>query len=369
MDAAAPPIKTNLLGLDEKGLIEYFKSMGESAFRARQLLKWIHFFGVTDFQKMSNLKQSLRDWLTLHAEVRAPQVILDKPSTDGTHKWLLKLPDGNVIETVYIPEEGRGTLCISSQVGCMLTCRFCATGKQGFSRNLDSHEIIGQLWAAARALSKENGAHDRHVTNIVMMGMGEPLLNFDPVCQALSIMMDDHAYGLSKRRVTVSTSGIVPAMYDLAERIHVSLAVSLHAPDDELRNHIVPINRKYPLKELMQACQDYAKRDPHKSITFEYVMLDHVNDSPEQAQALVELLADIPSKVNLIPFNPFPGTEYKRSSNNRIHRFQDVLSQAGMIATIRKTRGDDISAACGQLAGEVKDRTSRQRKFKESIQD
>jgi 23S rRNA (adenine2503-C2)-methyltransferase len=249
----------------------------------------------------------------------------------------------------------------------MLTCRFCATGKQGFSRNLDEHEIIGQLWTTVRALSKENGAHDRHVTNIVMMGMGEPLLNFDPVCKALSLMMDDHAYGLSKRRVTVSTSGIVPAMYDLAARIQVSLAVSLHAPDDELRNHIVPINRKYPLDQLMQACREYVKVDPHKSITFEYVMLDHINDSPEQAEALVDLLADVPSKVNLIPFNPFPGTEYKRSSNNRIHRFQNILTEAGMIATIRKTRGDDISAACGQLAGEVQDRTSRQRKFKESM--
>ena len=352
--------KINLLGLSQAQMIDVMARIGEKPFRAKQLLQWIHQRGVTDFDAMTDLAKSLRAKLADIATIQAPEVIFRKPSTDGTRKWVCKMPDGNAVEAVYIPEAKRGTLCVSSQVGCMLTCTFCSTGTQGFNRNLSSAEIIGQLWVAARELSQENGHHDRQVTNIVMMGMGEPLLNYDNVIPAMDLMLDDHAYGLSKRRVTLSTSGIVPAMYDLAQDSGVSLAVSLHAPDDTLRNEIVPINRKYPLSELMAACRHYVEKDPHKSITFEYVMLQEVNDSPEQAQALVKLLEGVKSKVNLIPFNPFPGTQYQRSSNNRIHAFRRVLEEAHIVATIRKTRGDDIDAACGQLVGQVQDRTKRQ---------
>lgn len=343
--------KVNLLGLSLKQMAELFISIGEKPFRAKQVLKWIHQRHVTDFDEMSDLAKSLRENLKEKAEILAPKIVFDKPSDDGTHKWLIQTPDGNCVETVYIPEAGRGTLCVSSQVGCMLTCTFCSTGTQGFNRNLASHEIIGQLWIASQKFK---------VTNIVMMGMGEPLMNFDHVTAAMSLMLDDFAYGLSKRRVTLSTSGVVPEIYRLGEVLPVSLAVSLHAPNDGLRDEIVPINRKYPIKELMAACKKYLEVNPHKDITFEYVMLDHVNDTLEHANELIWLLKDLPSKINLIPFNPYPGAIYKRSSNNRIHAFKRELINAGFICTIRKTRGDDIDAACGQLVGQVKDKTRRQ---------
>ncbi len=357
-------MKTNLANLDHEGLKAFFASIDEKPFRARQLLQWIHQRGVTDFDLMTDISKDLRTKLKDTSDVIFPQILLRKPSTDGTQKWLMQMPDGNAIETVFIPEDDRGTLCISSQVGCMLTCTFCSTGTQGFNRNLSTAEIIGQLWIAVRELSKKEGHHDRHVTNVVMMGMGEPLLNFDNVIPALRLMLDDLAYGLSKRKVTLSTSGVVPEIYRLKAACQVSLAVSLHAPNDTLRNEIVPINRKYPLSELIKACQDYVGHDPHKNITFEYVMLQEVNDFKHHAEELIPLVKDLPCKFNLIPFNPFPGTKYERSSNNRIHAFKDILEKAGLITTIRKTRGDDIDAACGQLVGEVQDRTTRQAKFK-----
>lgn len=359
--------QTNLLDLSPAAMVEFFASMGEKSFRARQMIKWIHFRGITDFDLMTDISKPLRAKLKSLACIVPPKVIFNKPSEDGTHKWLIQTPDGNCVEMVFIPEEGRGTLCVSSQVGCMLTCKFCSTGTQGFNRNLKTSEIIGQLWVAARSLSQLNGEHDRQVTNVVMMGMGEPLLNYKNVIAAMDLMLNDDAYGLSRRRVTLSTSGIVPAIYDMGRDLPVSLAVSLHAPNDTLRSDIVPINRKYPLSELMQACRDYTEVSPHKSITMEYVMLDHVNDTEACAHELVALLHDVPSKINLIPFNPFPGTDYKRSSNNRIHQFRRILQEAGFIATIRKTRGDDIDAACGQLVGQVKDRTSRQERHKRKL--
>lgn len=361
--------KVNLLGLDQTGLIDYFKSIGEPAFRARQLLKWMHTRGVVDLDLMTDLSKVLREKLKNEAEILAPKVVLRKPSTDGTKKWLIQFPDGNCIETVYIPDGKRGTLCVSSQVGCTLTCTFCSTGKQGFNRNLKASEIIGQLWIAARELSQNNGEHDRAVTNVVMMGMGEPLMNFSNVVPAMNLMMDDYAYNLSRRKVTLSTSGVVPEIYKLAEVCPVSLAVSLHAANDTLRSEIVPINRKHNLKALMEACVEYSKVNPHNTITFEYVMLQEVNDTIEDAEQLIKLLKDIPSKINLIPFNPFPGTDYKRSSNNRIYKFFDILNGAGIITTVRKTRGDDVDAACGQLVGDVQDRTSRQAKYKATLGD
>jgi 23S rRNA (adenine2503-C2)-methyltransferase len=357
-----PCKKTNLLNFDLPGLTQYFQSIGEAGFRAKQMIKWIHARGITDFEKMTDLSKSLREKLNQLAEVKPPRVVIRKPSVDGTRKWVLQMEDGNCIETVYIPQDERGTLCISSQVGCMLTCTFCSTGTQGFNRNLQTSEIIGQLWVAVRELSENNGEHDRAITNIVMMGMGEPLLNFEALIPALNLMLDNHAYNLSRRRVTVSTSGIVPQILELQKICPVSLAVSLHAPNDILRSEIVPINRKYPLKELMNACLKYVENDPHKTITFEYVMLDQINDTLEHAQELFDLVKNIPCKINLIPFNPFPGTQYQRSSNNRIHRFFDFMNQKGIITTIRKTRGDDVDAACGQLVGQVQDKTSRQAK-------
>ena len=360
--SGSQPAKINLLDFDLAGLIQYFESIGEPSFRAKQMLKWIHFRGITNFEQMTDLSKSLREKLSLIAEIKPPRIVIRKPSVDGTRKWVLQMDDGNCVEAVYIPQDDRGTLCISSQVGCMLTCTFCSTGTQGFNRNLKTSEIIGQLWVAVRELSTHQGEHDRAITNIVMMGMGEPLLNFEALIPALNLMLDNLAYNLSRRRVTVSTSGIVPQILELQKKCPVSLAVSLHAPNDILRSEIVPINKKYPLKELMAACLKYVENDPHKTITFEYVMLDHVNDSLEQAQELIDLLKKIPCKINLIPFNPFPGTQYKRSSNNRIHRFFDFLNNKGIITTIRKTRGDDVDAACGQLVGQVKDRTTRQAK-------
>jgi len=357
--------KTNLLDLDRNALEAFFSSMGEKPYRAQQVLKWIHFNGVRQFDAMTNLSKALRQTLTETAEIILPDILYEKAATDGTYKWLLKLPDGNCIETVFIPEKTRGTLCISSQVGCILNCDFCSTGKQGFSRNLSTAEIIGQLWIAVRTLSITQGIHDHAVTNVVMMGMGEPLLNFDKVIPALNLMLDDMAYGLSKRRVTVSTAGVVPAIYQLREVSDVALAVSLHAPNDALRNQLVPLNKKYPLKELMQACRDYFKDDTRRSITMEYVMLAGVNDTPMHAKQLIAILQGVRAKVNLIPFNPFPHTTYQRSDQDTILLFRDLLMQSGLHTTIRRTRGDDIDAACGQLVGQVQDRTRRQERYQQ----
>jgi len=343
----------NLLDLDRDGLTRFFVDLGEKPFRGSQVLKWIHQQGVVDFDGMSNLSKALRHRLSECGEITGPKIVLERRSVDGTHKWLLQLGCGNRIETVFIPEEGRGTLCISSQAGCALNCSFCSTARQGFNRNLSVAEIIGQLWMANRTLGKKT-----QITNVVLMGMGEPLLNFDNVVAAMNVMMDDFAYGLSKRRVTLSTAGIVPAIDRLARVSDVSLAVSLHATDDAVRNELVPINRKYPLDELLQACKRYVD-GARRKVTFEYVMLDGINDSPAQAKALARLLSGVPSKVNLIPFNPFPGAPYRCSSTIAIDRFKEILQRAGLVATRRKTRGDDIDAACGQLVGRVRTRTRR----------
>lgn len=351
--------KINLLNFNEAQMREFFSSIGEQPYRARQLLQWIHHFGQTDFSQMSNLSKPLRQKLADVSEVRVPEIALSQASRDGTHKWLLKLSCGNCIETVFIPEATRGTLCVSSQVGCGLNCTFCSTAKQGFNRNLTTAEIIGQVWIAVRALSQIKGEHDKRITNVVMMGMGEPLLNFDAVVTAMDIMLDDFGYGLAKRRVTLSTSGVIPEMHRLQERSPVALAVSLHAPTDELRNILVPINKKYPLEQLMTVCRNYFKHEPRRVVTFEYVMLKGVNDQLDHAKALCKLLADVPAKVNLIPFNPFPMAGYECSEPETILAFRDYLMKKGINTITRKTRGDDIDAACGQLAGAVKDRTSR----------
>ncbi len=359
--------KINLLGFDRKAMEAFCVELGEKSYRATQILQWIHFHGVHDIHGMSNISKSLRDKLAETAEIRAPEVAYENTCTDGTHKWLLRLADGNCIETVFIPEKTRGTLCISSQVGCTLNCDFCSTGKQGFNRNLTSHEIIGQLWVAVRGLSQNKALHDHAITNVVMMGMGEPLLNFDAVVSAMNIMLDDFAYGLSKRRVTLSTAGVVPKLYELRKVSDVALAVSLHAPNDELRNVLVPLNRKYPLKELMTACKAYFADDKRRYVTMEYVMLAGVNDSLEHAKQLIKLLNGVRAKVNLIPFNPFPNTQYRRSDDQTIEQFKKVLMEAGLNAIVRKTRGDSIDAACGQLVGQVKDRTRRSLRYKNSL--
>ena len=348
----------NLLDLDSQHLADFFAEIGEKPFRVRQVMKWIHQFGHADFALMSDLSKDLRAKLAAAAFIEAPAVMADSTAEDGTRKWLLSVGAANGIETVFIPETGRGTLCISSQVGCALECAFCSTGRQGFNRNLTVGEIIGQLWWANRALGATPRG-ERVVSNVVMMGMGEPLANFDNVVSAMKIMLDDHAYGLSRRRVTLSTSGIVPAMDRLAAQLPVALAVSLHAPNDELRDRLVPINKKYPLKELMAACKRYIKVAPRDFVTFEYVMLDGVNDSVDQARQLVDLVKGVSCKFNLIPFNAFPDSGFERSSPGRIAAFRDTLMQAGLVTTIRKTRGDDIDGACGQLAGQVEDRTQR----------
>ena len=355
--------KVNLLNFNEAQMREFFHTLGEQPYRARQVLQWIHHFGQTDFALMSNLSKVLRSKLTAMSEIRVPEIVSTQASQDGTHKWLLKLACGNCIETVFIPEKLRGTLCVSSQVGCGLNCTFCSTAKQGFNRNLSTAEIIGQVWVAVRTLSQLKGEHDKRITNVVMMGMGEPLLNFDAVVAAMDIMLDDFAYGLAKRRVTLSTSGVIPEMIRLQERSPVALAVSLHAPTDALRDVLVPINKKYPLAQLMAVCRDYFKNEPRRVVTFEYVMLKGVNDQPEHAKELCKLLKDVPAKVNLIPFNPFPMTEYECSDKATIATFRDYLINKGINTITRKTRGDDIDAACGQLAGEVNDRTSRSRRW------
>ena len=353
------PARTNLLGLTRPELEAFMASLGEKPFRARQLMKWIYHEGVADFDAMTDLAKKFRVRLAAVAEVRAPEVVLDQASADGSHKWLIRVDSGNCIESVFIPETDRGTLCVSSQIGCALDCSFCSTAQQGFNRNLSVAEIVGQVWAANRALGW--GSNDtRIITNVVMMGMGEPLANFANVVAAMQIMLDDFGFGLSKRRVTLSTSGIVPALYRLAEATDVSLAVSLHAPDDALRDELVPINRKYPIAELLAACAHYIADKPHRRVTWEYVMLDGVNDSDAHAHALAQLIRHIPSKINLIPFNPFPGTRYRRSPQARIDRFRDILIGGYGITTVtRRTRGDDIDAACGQLAGRVQDRSRR----------
>ena len=362
---ASPKKPINLLGLDRETMAQYFSEIGEKPFRAQQLTKWIHQHGVTDFEQMSNLSKKLRAQLQANAVIELPQVALDKLSADGTRKWVLQLEDGNRIETVFIPESDRGTLCVSSQVGCALDCSFCSTGRQGFNRNLSAAEIIAQVWLASQLLEEEKKP-GRKITNVVLMGMGEPLLNFDNVVSAVRIMMDDFAYGLSKRRVTVSTAGVIPAMDRIGEILDMRLAVSLHATNDALRDELVPLNKKYPIAELMAACRRFLDKQHARSrITFEYVMLDGVNDQPQHARELIRLLKGIPTLMNLIPFNPFPGSGYRTSSMKQIETFSDMLVRAGITTVIRRTRGDDIDAACGQLVGKVEDKSRRERRFAE----
>ncbi|KAF3981419.1 MAG: 23S rRNA (adenine(2503)-C(2))-methyltransferase RlmN [Methylococcales symbiont of Hymedesmia sp. n. MRB-2018] len=360
MNTTKAVLPVNLLNFDRKGLSAFFVNMGEKPFRATQLLKWIYQGNITDFDQMTNLSKSLRSYLNTHCTITAPEILLEQIASDGTTKWVLEMGLGNRIESVFIPEEKRGTLCVSSQIGCALACTFCSTAQQGFNRNLSVAEIIGQLYVAQKRLGDS-----KRITNVVMMGMGEPLLNFDNVVAAMNLMMDDFTFGLSKRKVTVSTSGIVPAMNRLNEACDVSMAVSLHAANDELRDQLVPINQKYPLKELMATCKEYANQGPRKHITFEYVMLKDINDSMQDANELLKLLKEVPAKINLIPFNPFPNSDYVCSSKQTISRFKDILYNGGIITTIRKTRGDDIDAACGQLVGKVKDKSRRHLKLQQ----
>ena len=359
-------MKTNLLNYDLNGLTHHFAEMGEKPFRAKQVMRWIHQAGAQSFDEMTDLAKSLRLKLNEQASVDVPKLMMAQESADGTRKWLLDVGTGNGVETVFIPEAERGTLCISSQVGCALECTFCSTGRQGFNRNLTAAEIIGQLWWANKAMGV-TPKNERVISNVVMMGMGEPMANFDNVVTALSIMLDDYGYGLSRRRVTVSTSGMVPQMDRLRDAMPVALAVSLHASNDEVRDQIVPLNKKYPLKELMAACQRYLVKAPRDFITFEYVMLDGINDKAQHARELIELVKDVPCKFNLIPFNPFPNSGYERSTNENIRVFRDILQQVGFVVTVRKTRGDDIDAACGQLAGQVQDKTRRQQKWQQIL--
>ena len=359
-------MKTNLLNYDLNGLTQHFAEMGEKPFRAKQVMRWMHQAGAQNFEEMTDLAKSLRAKLNEQATIEVPKLMMAQESTDGTRKWLLDVGTGNGVETVFIPEAERGTLCISSQVGCALECTFCSTGRQGFNRNLTAAEIIGQLWWANKAMGV-TPKNERVISNVVMMGMGEPMANFDNVVTTLSIMLDDHGYGLSRRRVTVSTSGMVPQMDRLRDAMPVALAVSLHASNDEVRDQIVPLNKKYPLKELMAACQRYLVKAPRDFITFEYVMLDGINDKAQHARELIELVKDVPCKFNLIPFNPFPNSGYERSTNENIRVFRDILQQAGFVVTVRKTRGDDIDAACGQLAGQVQDKTRRQQKWQQIL--
>lgn len=355
-------MKTNLLNFDLPGLTAHFAQMGEKPFRARQVMRWMHLGGIADFTDMTDLAKSLRHKLLDNAEVKVPDLLIEQKSVDGTCKWLLDVGTGNGVETVFIPEDTRGTLCISSQIGCALECMFCSTGRQGFNRNLTTAEIIGQLWWANKALGV-TPKDERVISNVVMMGMGEPLANFDNVVTALSIMLDDHGYGLSRRRVTVSTSGMVPQMDRLKEVMPVALAISLHASNDQVRDKLIPLNKKYPLNQLMAACQRYLVKAPRDFITFEYIMLKGINDAPEHARELIALVKDVPCKFNLIPFNPFANSGFERSTNERIRVFREILQEAGFVVTVRKTRGDDIDAACGQLAGKVKDKTQRQQKW------
>lgn len=364
--AAEGSAKMNLLGLPEAKLIAFFESIGEKKFRAIQVMKWIHQLGADNFDDMTNVSKDLRAKLKNIAEIRLPEVVQQFDSSDGTRKFLIRVTGGSVIETVFIPDGERGTLCVSSQVGCSLDCSFCATGKQGFNRDLTAAEIIGQVWIAAKSFGQLQANGPRRVTNVVMMGMGEPLLNFDNVVDSMNLMMHDNAYGISKRRVTLSTSGVVPQLDRLSQYTDACLAISLHAPNDELRNELVPINRKYPIAMLLDSAKRYieAMPDTHRKITIEYTLIDQVNDRPHHAHELAELLRDVPVKINLIPFNPFNLSNYKRVSNNALRKFQDILMAAGYITTVRTTRGEDIDAACGQLAGQVNDLTRRSERYR-----
>ena len=359
----------NLLGLNQKKLEDFFISIDEKPFRAAQVLKWIHQRGISDFSQMTDLSKDLRTKLENSCVVEAPEVIYEKTSKDGTRKWVVSVGDKDLIEMVLIPEKNRATLCVSSQVGCAVDCSFCATGKQGFSRNLNLAEIIGQVWVAANSYGVPRSPNERHITNVVMMGMGEPLLNFDPVVDAMNLMMDDNAYGLSKRKVTLSTSGIVPRIDDLGKVTDVALTISLHAPNDQLRNQLVPINKKYPIQELIDSVKRYVDGCSDKRVTtIEYILIEDVNDSLELAEELCELLRQLPCKVNLIPFNSFSESEYKTPSGNRVRRFQKYLQDNGYVTTIRSTRGDDIMAACGQLVGQVNDKTKKKERIERKLQ-
>ena len=358
----------NLLGLNQKNLEEFFVSIEERPFRAIQVMKWIHQRGISDFSQMTDLSKELREKLENNCVVKAPEVIYEKTSEDGTRKWVISVGNKDLIEMVLIPEKNRATLCVSSQVGCAVDCSFCATGKQGFSRNLNLDEIIGQVWVAANSFGVPRSPNDRPITNVVMMGMGEPLLNFDPVVDAMNLMMDDNAYGLSKRKVTLSTSGIVPKIDDLGKVTDVALTISLHAPNDELRNKLVPINKKYPIKDLIDSVKRYVERCSDKRVTtIEYILIEDINDSLELADELCELLTQIDCKINLIPFNPFSESKYKRPSGNRVKRFQKHLQDNGYVTTIRSTRGDDIMAACGQLVGQVNDKTRKKERAENKL--
>jgi 23S rRNA (adenine2503-C2)-methyltransferase len=363
--AESASAKINLLGLTQAKLEAFFLDLGEKRFRATQLLKWVHQLGETDFMAMTNMSKALRLKLVEIAEIKLPEVMQQLDSADGTRKFLIRVSGDNAIETVFIPDGERGTLCVSSQIGCSLDCSFCATGKQGFNRDLSTHEIIAQIWIAAKSFGqlRENGP--RKITNVVFMGMGEPLLNFDNVVDAVNLMMHDNCYGISKRRVTISTSGVVPALDRLGEYTDACLAISLHAPNDELRNQLVPLNKKYPIAMLLDSAKRYIEGlpDTHRKMTIEYTLIDQLNDRPEHAQQLAELLRDVPVKINLIPFNPFSLSNYKRVSNNALRRFQQILMDEGYTTTVRTTRGDDIEAACGQLAGQVNDRTRRSARY------
>lgn len=356
--------KINLLGLTRQKMIDFFADIGEKPFRAKQVMQWIHQYGVHEFDEMTNISKVLREKLKQIAIIQGPEIILQNISADGTRKWVMKMPGGSSIETVLIPEGDRGTLCISSQIGCALDCSFCSTGKQGFNRNLSTEEIVGQIWNAIASFENLDRQKDRPVTNVVFMGMGEPLLNFDNVMDAISIMMDDFAYSISKKRLTISTAGVVPAMDRMAKFTDASIAISLHAPNDELRNELVPVNKKYPIKMLLASLKNYLDQlSDKRKATIEYTLMAGVNDRKIHAQQLIELLKDIPCKINLIPFNPFPGSGYKKPSNQEVRYFQDLLIAGGYITTVRTTRGDDIDAACGQLVGQVEDRTRRSARY------
>ena len=359
--------KINLLDFTLEELRNYIITIGEKPFRAKQIFKWIHQKGVTDFNEMADLSKDLRGALDSRCIIKAPEVIFEEHSKDGTRKWVINVGENDQVELVLIPEKGRSTLCISSQVGCAVDCSFCATGKEGFSRNLTLAEIIGQVWLAANSFGTPRSQSDRNITNVVMMGMGEPLLNFIPVVNAMHILMDDNAYGLSKRKVTLSTSGLVPEIYRLSEVSDVSLAISLHAPNDLLRDQLVPINKKYPIADLLEAAKNYIKNcDDKRVTTIEYILINEINDSIEHAEELSKLLVNFPCKINLIPFNSFPKSQYKRPSGNRIRKFQLILQQNNFVVTIRSTRGDDIFAACGQLIGQVNDRTRKKERANDS---
>lgn len=363
------PAKINLLGLSPKQLEDFFDSIGEKRFRATQVLKWLHQQGASSFDEMTNISKALRQKLAEVAYIREPEVVLEKISNDGTRKWVIRMDGGSSIEMVLIPEGSRKTLCVSSQVGCGLDCSFCSTGKQGFNRNLSAAEIIAQLRVAIRSFGPFDPKDERRVTNVVFMGMGEPLLNFDNVVAATELMMDDNAYGLSKRRVTISTAGVVPAIDRLAGLSDVSLAVSIHAPTDELRDQLVPVNKRYPLKDLIASCNNYLSHlNDKRVITVEYTLLEGVNDQPEHAKQLLKLLRQLPCKLNLIPFNPFPNSGYRKPSNEAILRFKQIIVNGGIVTTVRKTRGDDVDAACGQLVGQVDDRTRRSQKYLSVLQ-